>query len=285
MIGIILAGGKGSRLFPITTITSKQLIPVYDKPMIYYPLTTLMFAGVREIFVVVDPSQLENYRSILGDGSQWGLEINFLIQDSPRGIADCFNLVPEDKQNQSCAVILGDNIFYGMGLGTSLKTIYSGSGALAFAYEVSNPNDYGVVVFDSGGNPTDIVEKPSEFKSKYAIPGFYWFDQRCYQLIKEIEPSARKELEITEMLKSYMNLNELHFQVLARGTAWLDTGTPQSLLSAANFVSVIEERQGLKIGCPEEVALREGYISRAQFDFNVRSMPAGEYRSYLEKIE
>ena len=285
MIGIILAGGRGSRLFPINTITSKQLIPVYDKPMIYYPLTTLMFAGIREIFVVVDPSQLENYRSILGDGSQWGLEINFLIQNSPRGIADCFNLVPKAKQNHPCAVILGDNIFYGMGLGTSLKTVYSGSGALAFAYEVSNPNAYGVVVFDSSGSPTEIVEKPSEFKSKYAIPGFYWFDQQCYELIKEIKPSSRNELEITDMLKSYMNQNELQFQILARGTAWLDTGTPQSLLSAANFVEVIEERQGLKIGCPEEVALRERYISRTQFEFNVKSMPTGEYRSYLENIE
>jgi glucose-1-phosphate thymidylyltransferase len=285
MIGIILAGGKGSRLFPMTMITSKQLIPVYDKPMIYYPLTTLMFAGVREIFVVVDPSQITNYKSILGDGSQWGLEIEYLLQDEPRGIADCFNLVPPDKRNQSCTVILGDNIFYGMGLGASLKTIYSGSGALAFAYEVSNPNDYGVVVLDGAGKAIDIVEKPQEFKSKYAIPGLYWFDQQCYELIHEIKPSKRGELEITEMLKVYLARNELNTQILARGTAWLDTGTPQNLLSAANFVSVIEERQGLKIGCPEEVALREGYITKTQFKSNVVSMPLGEYRSYLETLE
>ena len=285
MIGIILAGGKGSRLFPMTLITSKQLIPVYDKPMIYYPLTTLMFAGVREIFVVVDPSQIDNYKSILRDGSQWGLDIKFLLQDHPRGIADCFNLVPADKKNQTCTVILGDNIFYGMGLGTSLKSIYSGSGALAFAYEVSNPNDYGVVVLDGAGKASDIVEKPKESKSKYAIPGLYWFDHQCYELINEIKPSARGELEVTEMLKSYMARNELNIQILARGTAWLDTGTPQNLLSAANFVSVIEERQGLKIGCPEEVALREGYISAAQFKSTVESIPTGEYRSYLETLE
>jgi glucose-1-phosphate thymidylyltransferase len=284
MIGIILAGGKGSRLFPMTLITSKQLIPVYDKPMIYYPLTTLMFAGVREIFVVVDPSQINNYKSILGDGSQWGLDIRYLLQNHPRGIADCFNLVPADKQNQPCTVILGDNIFYGMGLGTSLKSIYSGSGALAFAYEVSNPNDYGVVVLDDAGKALDIVEKPEEFKSKYAIPGLYWFDQQCYELIHEIKPSARGELEVTEMLKSYMARGELNIQILARGTAWLDTGTPQNLLSAANFVSVIEERQGLKIGCPEEVALREGYISTSQFESIIGSMPSGEYRSYLETL-
>ena len=284
MIGIILAGGKGSRLFPMTMITSKQLIPVYDKPMIYYPLTTLMFAGVREIFVVVDPSQIANYKSILGDGSQWGLNIKYLLQNHPRGIADCFNLVPADKQNQPCTVILGDNIFYGMGLGTSLKSIYSGSGALAFAYEVSNPNDYGVVVLDDAGKAIDIVEKPKEFKSKYAIPGLYWFDHQCYELIHEIKPSARGELEVTEMLQSYMSRKELDIQILARGTAWLDTGTPQNLLSAANFVSVIEERQGLKIGCPEEVALREGYISTSQFKSIIGSMPSGEYRSYLETL-
>lgn len=285
MIGIILAGGKGSRLFPMTLITSKQLIPVYDKPMIYYPLTTLMFAGVREIFVVVDPSQVDNYKSILGDGSQWGIDIKYLLQDHPRGIADCFNLVPADKQNHPCTVILGDNIFYGMGLGTSLKSIYSGSGALAFAYEVSNPNDYGVVVLDSAGKAIEIVEKPQEFKSKYAIPGLYWFDQQCYELIHEIKPSARGELEVTEMLKTYMTRKELNIQILARGTAWLDTGAPQNLLSAANFVSVIEERQGLKIGCPEEVALREGYISTTQFKSTIASMPTGEYRSYLETLE
>jgi len=285
MIGIILAGGKGSRLFPMTMITNKQLIPVYDKPMIYYPLTTLMFAGVREIFVVVDPSQIDNYESILGDGSQWGLEIKFLLQDLPRGIADCFNLIPSEKKSESCSVILGDNLFYGMGLGTSLKTIYSGRGALAFAYEVSNPSDYGVVVLDGVGNAIEIVEKPQEIKSKFAIPGLYWFDHQCYELIHKIKPSLRGELEVTEMLKLYLAQNELNIQILARGTAWLDTGTPKNLLSAANFVSVIEERQGLKIGCPEEVAYREGLISKSQLQKNIESLPISEYRTYLENLD
>jgi len=285
MIGIILAGGVGSRLFPLTKSSSKQLLPVYDKPMIYYPLTTLMFAGVREIFIVVSPDQIENYETTLKDGSQWGLSIRYLIQPKPSGIADCFNLVPKDMQDQSCIVILGDNIFYGMGLGTSLKSIYGGSGALAFAYEVSNPNEYGVVILDENNSPTKIVEKPKEFLSKYAIPGLYWFDSQCFSYIRSMSPSTRGELEITEMLNQYLLNQALKIHVLARGTAWLDTGTSQNLLSAANFVAVIEERQGLKIGCPEEVALREGLINRTQFEMNLKTMPKGEYRSYLESID
>ena len=284
MIGVILAGGLGSRLFPLTKSTSKQLLPVYDKPMIYYPLTTLMFAGIREIYIVVAPDQLGNYQSTLSDGKQWGLNIQYLIQPTPRGIADCFNLIPKSAQRQPCAVILGDNIFYGMGLGTSLKTIYSGTGALAFAYEVSTPNEYGVVVLDESNSPVKIVEKPKEFVSKYAIPGLYWFDSQCYDFVKNMNPSERGELEITEVLNSYLAIKMLEIQILARGTAWLDTGSPKNLLSASNFVSVIEERQGLKIGCPEEVALREGFIDKNQFNKNLLSLPSGEYRNYLERI-
>ena len=284
MIGVILAGGLGSRLFPLTKSTSKQLLPVYDKPMIYYPLTTLMFAGIREIYIVVAPDQLGNYQSTLSDGKKWGLDIQYLIQPTPRGIADCFNLIPESAQQQPCAVILGDNIFYGMGLGTSLKTIYSGMGALAFAYEVSTPNEYGVVVLDESYSPVKIVEKPKEFVSKYAIPGLYWFDSQCYDFVKNMKPSERGELEITEVLNSYLATKKLEIQILARGTAWLDTGSPKNLLSASNFVSVIEERQGLKIGCPEEVALREGFIDKNQFNKNLLSLPSGEYRNYLERI-
>jgi glucose-1-phosphate thymidylyltransferase len=284
MIGIILAGGLGSRLYPLTQSSSKQLLPVYDKPMIYYPLTTLMLAGVREIFVVVSPHQLENYQLTLKDGKQWGLDIQYLIQLQPLGIADCFNLVPKHVQNETCVVILGDNIFYGMGLGTSLKTIYSGAGALAFAYEVSKPSEYGVVVLDENENPVRIVEKPREFVSKYAIPGLYWFDSQCYHYIKDMRSSERGELEITEVLNQYLVDKSLVIQVLARGTAWLDTGTSKNLLSASNFVSVIEERQGLKIGCPEEVALREGYISNDEFERNLQLLPKGAYRSYLERI-
>ena len=284
MIGVILAGGLGSRLFPLTKSTSKQLLPVYDKPMIYYPLTTLMFAGIREIYIVVAPDQLGNYQSTLRDGKQWGLNIQYLIQPKPRGIADCFNLIPNSARRQPCAVILGDNIFYGMGLGTSLKTIYSGTGALAFAYEVSTPNEYGVVVLNESNSPVKIVEKPKEFVSKYAIPGLYWFDSQCYDFVKNMNPSERGELEITEVLNSYLATKMLQIQILARGTAWLDTGSPKNLLSASNFVSVIEERQGLKIGCPEEVALREGFIDKNQFKKNLLSLPSGEYRNYLERI-
>ena len=279
MIGVILAGGLGSRLFPLTKSTSKQLLPVYDKPMIYYPLTTLMFAGIREIYIVVAPDQLGNYQSTLRDGKQWGLNIQYLIQPKPRGIADCFNLIPNSARRQPCAVILGDNIFYGMGLGTSLKTIYSGTGALAFAYEVSTPNEYGVVVLDESNSPVKIVEKPKEFVSKYAIPGLYWFDSQCYDFVKNMNPSERGELEITEVLNSYLATKTLEIQILARGTAWLDTGSPKNLLSASNFVSVIEERQGLKIGCPEEVALREGFIDKIKFKKNLLSLPTGEYRN------
>ena len=284
MIGVILAGGLGSRLFPLTKSSSKQLLPVYDKPMVYYPLTTLMFAGVREIYLVVAPDQKASYQSILGDGKQWGLDIQYLLQLHPRGIADCFNLIPKSAQQQSCVVILGDNIFYGMGLGASLNNIYSGSGALAFAHEVSSPNEYGVVVLDESNSPVKIVEKPKVFVSKYAIPGLYWFDSECYEYIKDLKPSTRGELEITEILNRYLSSHKLEIQILARGTAWLDTGTPKNLLSASNFVSVIEERQGLKIGCPEEVALREGFIDRGQFESNLQALPHGDYRNYLERI-
>lgn len=284
MIGIILAGGIGSRLFPLTKSISKQLLPVYDKPMIYYPLTTMMFAGVRDIYIIVAPSQVENYKLTLGDGSQWGLSINFVVQESPRGIAECFKLVPSSVHKKSCLVILGDNIFYGMGLGTSLKTSFSGHGALAYAYEVSNPNEYGVVRLDENGKPIEIVEKPDQFISKYAIPGLYWFDSKCYEIVHQIEPSARGELEITEVLKSYLSKHDLEVQILARGTAWLDTGTSKNLNAASNFVSVIEDRQGLKIGSPEEVAYREGFINEREFRALISTLPLGEYRSYLERI-
>lgn len=284
VIGILLAGGTGSRLFPLTKRTSKQLLPLYDKPMIYYPLTTLMFAGVSQIFIIVSPSQLAAYEEILKDGTQWGLNIKYVIQDEPRGIADCFRLIPLEVRNQSCLVVLGDNIFYGMGLGASLKSAFSGRGALAFAYEVSKPNDYGVVILNEDKAPVEIVEKPIEFVSKYAIPGLYWFDSNCFEYAANIQPSARGELEITDVLKEYLNRKTLEIQILARGTAWLDTGTSKNLLSAANFVSVVEERQGLKIGCPEEVAFRESYIDLLAFKTIINEMPNGEYKGYLEGL-
>jgi len=284
MIGILLAGGVGSRLYPLTKNSSKQLLPIFDKPMIYYPLTTLMFAGIRKIFVVVTPEHINDYKNVLKDGSQWGLEFVFLMQSEPRGIADCFNLIPDEFTHESCTMILGDNLFYGSGLGRSLHNAYDGSGALIYAYEVSNPSDYGVVVFENNGAPKEILEKPTFNTSSFAIPGLYRFDSRCYELVKDVSPSKRGELEITDILNKYLASGDLKVDILPRGTAWLDTGSPKNLLAASNFVSVIEERQGLKIGCPEEVSLREGLISQIKFNEIVNNLPVGSYRTYLEKL-
>lgn len=284
MIAILLAGGLGSRLYPSTKKISKQLLPVFDKPMIYYSLTTLMFAGIRKIFIVVTPSSIEDYKTLLNDGSQWGLEFQFIIQEKPSGIADSFNLIPSEYTDQPCIMILGDNLFYGSGLGRGLKQSFTGQGSLIYAYEVANPNDYGVVVFDSENKPIKILEKPDYDISNFAIPGLYWFDNHCYEYAKKISPSERGELEITDILNEYLRAGELKVNILPRGTAWLDTGTAQNLLAASNFVSVIEERQGLKIGCPEEVALREEFISKSEFARVVAKLPAGNYREYLEKL-
>jgi len=285
MIGIIMAGGLGSRLYPTTNGISKQLLPIFDKPMIYYPLTTLMFAGIREYVIIVSPESLSHYKQILGDGSQWGVVFNYIVQEQPKGIADCFNLVPKHLTSQTCLVILGDNIFYGTGFGRSLKFEFSGNGALAYAYEVSNPADYGVVQLDELGNPICIVEKPKDFLSKYAIPGLYWFDSDCFEKVKKIQYSNRHELEITDILNLYLKEKKLTIKIIPRGTAWLDTGNSHNLLAASNFVSVIEDRQGLKIGCPEEVAFREKLISFSQLKVLINQMPPGTYRNYLEKIQ
>jgi len=284
MIGIILAGGMGSRLYPLTQDLSKQLLPVFDKPMIYYPITTMMFAGVRTLFIIVTPDSLPLFKSVLGDGSQWGIKIIMIVQREPKGIADCFNLIPTEFTTMSCVVCLGDNIFYGSGLGSSLKTAFDGSGALAYAYEVSNPEKYGVVKLESNGSIVEIVEKPSQYLSSYAIPGLYWFDANCFDYVKQIKPSKRGELEITDILKMYLVEQKLKIKILQRGTAWLDTGTAASLLAASVFVSVIEERQGLKIGCPEEVALREKLIDKNKFNLVVSKLPEGPYKTYLEKF-
>lgn len=284
MLGIILAGGTGTRLAPLTNVVSKQLLPIYDKPMIYYPITTLMLAGIKEFVVVVTPEYVEQFRKLLGDGSKWGIQISLVVQANPRGIAQSFELVPPKFRDQDCALILGDNLFYGMGLGASLQTVFSGSGARIFAYEVSNPEDYGVISFDSNFEPIRIQEKPSSPESNYAIPGLYFFDKNCYKLASELTPSMRGELEITDLLNIYLSRKELAVQILARGTAWLDTGSPENLLSAAAFVQVIEERQGLKIGCPEEVAVREGFISMTEFKTLLQHLPLNSYRSYLENL-
>lgn len=284
MIGIILAGGTGSRLNPLTKSVSKHLLPIYDKPMIYYPLTTLMFAGAREIFVVVSPESIQMYKSLLGDGSQWGISLTFLIQEKPSGIADCFNLIPHNKHQESAVVILGDNFFFGMGFGETLKDLYSGDGSMCLAYKVSDPSGYGVVVFDEHDNPREIVEKPTLLISDWAIPGLYWFDSSCYQFVKNLAPSGRGELEITDLLRQYLNLKKLQVQMLPRGTTWMDAGSPENLLETSNFVSLVEARQGLKIGCPEEVALREELIDTDFFRNQVAQLPVGNYRSYLENL-
>ena len=284
MIGLILAGGTGRRLNPLTKATSKQLLAIYDKPMIYYPITTLMFAGIKKFLIVVTPKTLENYRELLGDGANWGIEIEYLIQEAPKGIAQSLQLVPKKYHEESCVLILGDNLFYGMGLGSSLKSTFNGSGSIIFAYEVANPSDYGVVNFDEEMKPLDIVEKPSNPLSNFAIPGLYYFDHNCYELAKTLLPSSRGELEITDLIRFYLKNKAIRVKVLARGTAWLDTGSPENLLSAANFVKVVEDRQGMKIGCPEEVAFREGLIDEVQLTKLIDAYPEGDYRKYLKKI-
>ena len=284
MIGIILAGGNGSRLNPLTKATSKQLLAIYDKPMIYYPITTLMLAGVVDIFIIASPDHADNYKKLLGDGSQWGLNFEYIIQLRPNGIAESFNLIPKEFQNQNCVLILGDNLFYGMGLGTSLRNTLSGAGATIFAHEVSNPKDYGVVLLNEKLQPQKIYEKPLTPISNFAIPGLYYFDSNCYELASKLLPSKRGELEITDLLRKYLEQGDLKVTILARGTAWLDTGSPENLLSAANFVRVVEERQGLKIGCPEEVAFRLGLINSEELADIIDNYAECSYKDYLQKV-
>jgi glucose-1-phosphate thymidylyltransferase len=281
MIGIILAGGTGSRLWPLTKVISKQLLPVHDKPMIYYPLTTLMLSGIKEILVITNPAYLNNYTDLLGNGSQWGLKISIITQEFPKGIADVFNLVPTSYQDKNCALILGDNLLYGVGLGTSLMDVHKGSGALAFAYNVANPSSFGVVELSDTGLPLSITEKPSKPKSNYAIPGLYFFDSSVYKKVKNLTPSPRGELEVTDLLSMYLQEKTLEIKILERGTAWLDTGTPEDLISASEFVRVIEERQGLKIGSPEEVALRQQFINENDLNKIINQIPPGKYKEYL----
>jgi len=284
MIGIVLAAGNGTRMWPLTKSISKHLLPIHDKPMIYYPITTLMFAGAREIVLIATPQHVRSYRELLGDGSQWGLKFHFIIQETATGIADCFRLIPKTLQSQTATLILGDNFFFGIGLGQTLRNSFSGEGALCLAYKVANPSEYGVVVFDQFGNPSKIVEKPEGHISHWAIPGIYWFDHQCYGLARSLKPSQRGELEITDLLKSYLENARLQTHPLPRGTTWLDAGTPRSLLSASSYVAVIEERQGLKIGCPEEVALHEGYIDSSAFNDLVLRLPQGDYKTYLQGL-
>lgn len=284
MKGVILAGGTGSRLWPLTSVLSKQLLAVYDKPMIFYPITTLMFAGVREIAIVTTQAQQESFKATLGSGEKWGLKFDYCVQSEPKGIPDALKSLPRYFKNEPIVMILGDNLLYGMGLGSSLAGVFNGTGALAFGYPVVNPNEYGVVELDQTGNVKSITEKPISPKSNLAIPGFYFFDETVHSKVLELTPSLRGELEVTDILKLYQSQGNLRISVLQRGTAWLDTGTAESLIQAGEFVKVIEDRQGLKIGCPEEVAFREGLINGQEFLNCINNSPNSTYRDYLISV-
>ncbi|MDO9130289.1 MAG: glucose-1-phosphate thymidylyltransferase RfbA [Anaerolineales bacterium] len=282
MKGIILAGGRGTRLYPLTLGVSKQMLPVYNKPMVYYPLSMLMLAGIRDILVISSPEDLPQFRRLLGDGSQWGVSFAYAEQSEPRGLADAFLIGKEFIGGDTVCLILGDNIFFGTGLWDQLrKAAALQEGAFIFAYPVRDPQQYGVVEFDGQFNALSIEEKPKQPRSNYAVPGLYFYDTRIVGLAENLQPSARGELEITDINRIYLERGELRVQPLGRGIAWLDAGTHETLLQAANFVQAVEERQGLMIGSPEEVAYRVGFISREQLQELAERLSRNEYRNYL----
>lgn len=284
MKGIILAGGSGTRLHPLTLAVSKQLLPVYDKPMIYYPLSTLMQAGIREILIITTPHDAPLFEKLLGDGSQLGCDFQYTIQENPEGLAQAFILGAEFIGDESVALILGDNIFYGSSMAQVLKDSKDPSGGVVFAYRVSDPHRYGVVEFDQNMKALSIEEKPEDPKSDYAVPGLYFYDNRVVGIAKDLKPSPRGELEITDINKIYLEMGALEVGVLDRGTAWLDTGTFGSLQQAGQFVEVIEERQGLKVGCIEEVAYEQGFIDAAQLREIAQPLVKSGYGQYLLKL-
>ncbi|MEM1189041.1 MAG: glucose-1-phosphate thymidylyltransferase RfbA [Pseudomonadota bacterium] len=283
--GIILAGGSGTRLHPLTSTVSKQLMPVYDKPMIYYPLATLMEAGIRDVLIITTPRDQHSFVDLLGNGAQWGINISYTEQPSPDGLAQAFILGADFVGDSPVALVLGDNIFYGDGFSKSLRSASGRTkGASVFAYYVNDPERYGVVDFDSEGMARDIEEKPEKAKSHYAVTGLYFYDNDVLDIAKGIQPSHRGELEITDVNLAYLHRGDLKVEIMSRGTAWLDTGTHNSLLDAANFIRVVEERQGLKIACPEEVAYRQGYIDAAALEGLAAPLIKSGYGAYLQAI-
>jgi glucose-1-phosphate thymidylyltransferase len=283
--GIILAGGSGTRLYPLTRVISKQLLPVYDKPMIYYPLTTLMIAGIRDILIISTPSDLPNFQRLLGDGSSWGLRLSYVAQPRPEGIAQAFIVGANFIGDSATALVLGDNIFYGHDLSDSVQRASERmDGATIFAYRVANPEAYGVVELDSDSRPIRIEEKPNKPQTNLAVTGLYFYDSRVVELAGALRPSARGELEITDLNMRYLNLGDLRVETLGRGTAWLDTGTHSSLLQASLFIETIEQRQGLKIACPEEVAYRMAYIDREALAQLADQSSSNAYGDYLRQI-
>ena len=284
MKGIILAGGSGTRLYPLTKVVSKQLMPVYDKPMIYYPLTTLLSAGIREILIISTSKDLLNFKALLGDGNEYGCKFEYAVQEEPKGLAEAFIIGEKFIGNDSVALILGDNIFYGSGLDVTLQNNINPIGGVIFAYHVYDPQRYGVVEFDAFNKAISIEEKPDKPKSNFAVPGIYFYDNSVVEIAKAIKPSKRGELEITDVNKIYLNKGKLNVQILDKGTAWLDTGTFASLMQASQFVQVIEERQGQKIGCIEEVAFKMGYINKTQLLKLAQPLLKSGYGEYLQQL-